>query len=514
MNTSSPLDEGDIAVAPGQNLGRRTLSGTFWLLAGKFFRQGLFLGRAVILGRLLSPHDFGLAGIGLLAIQLLGTFTYSGFGEALVQRPRLSPRVLHSAWWVTLIRSALIAAVLWFGAPVIARYFEEPAASAILRGLAVVQFLGGLPSIGITLLQKDLRFRDLFRLDAWGLAMDFLVAVIAALIWRNAWALVLGAGAGALTRVIVSYVLYPYQPRLVFDAQAARELFHFGRWLLLCAIFYFLVSKGTDMMSGMLFGAAALGLYQMASRFALLPSNHFAEMFHQALFPAYSLMQDDPEKLKTAFLKVLQVATLIIFPLCALMAVAIGPVLPLFLGAKWQGVVSLVPGLAVGGAVQALLYTGSPLFFSTGKPNREFIMDFFCALGILLCIYPMSHLFGLQGLSWSYGLGILLGVPLWWRFVRQQIQVSGRDLLTSIAPALIASVLLAGSIWLPLEIYQVTLTNWSALGWIALLGVMGSVFYLLLILWTESLLPGYQPLRASRALLGPVWRGKVDAPSQ
>jgi len=75
-------------------------------------------------------------------------------------------------------------------------------------------------------------------------------------------------------------------------------------------------------------------------------------------------------------------------------------------------------------------------------------------------------------------------------------------------------VLLAGFIWLPLEIYQVPLTNWSALGWIAPLGVVGSVFYLLLILWTESLLPGYQPLRASRALLGPAWRGRVDAPSQ
>ena len=466
------------------------------------------------MGRLLSPHDFGLAGIGALAIQLVGTLTNSGFGEALIQRPRLSPRVLHTAWWVTLVRSALIAAVLWFFAPVIARYFQEPAATAILRGLALVQFLGGFPSIGITLLQKDMKFRDLFRLDAWGLAMDFLVAVIAALIWRNAWALVLGLGAGTLTRVIVSYILHPYQPRLIFDAQAARELFHFGRWLLLCGTFDFVISKGTDMMSGMLFGAAALGLYQMASRFALLPSNHFGEMFYQVLFPAFSLMQDDPEKLKTAFLKVLQVATLIIFPLCALMAVAVGPVLPLFLGSKWQAVVSLVPGLAVGGAAQALQQTGLPLFMSKGKPNRELAMDFFSGLGILLFAYPLSHLFGLQGLSWSYALGILLGIPLWWRFVQQQIQVRGRDLLTSIAPALVASVLLAGFIWLPLEIYQVPLTNWSALGWIALLGVAGSVFYLLLILLTESLLPGYQPLWASRALLAPIWRGKVDAPSQ
>jgi len=261
----TPLDEGDTAVAVGQNLGRRTLWGTFWLLASRFFRQGLYLGRAVILGRLLSPHDFGLAAIGALAIQLVGTLSYCGIGEALVQRPSLSRRVLHTAWWVTLARSVLIAAVLWLAAPFIARYFQEPAATAILRALAAVQLLGGLPSIGLILWEKDLRFRDLFRIDAWGMAIDFLVAVIAALIWRNAWALVLGAGAGTLTRVIISYVLHPYRPRLVFDGQAARELFRFGRWLLLGSIFFFLISKGTDMMSGMLFGTVALGLYQMAS---------------------------------------------------------------------------------------------------------------------------------------------------------------------------------------------------------------------------------------------------------
>ncbi len=507
---SNPLDEGDIAVALGQNLGQRTISGTFWLLTGKFFRQGLFLGRAVILGRLLSPHDFGLAAIGGLAIQLLGVFTYSGFGEALVQRPRISPRVLHTAWWVSLVQSALIALVLWFGAPVIARYFQEPAATAILRGLAVVQFLGGLPSIGITLLQKDMRFRDLFLFDAWGLAMDLLVAVIAALVWRNAWALVLGAGAGTVIRVFFSYVLYPYRPRVVFDGQAARELFHFGRWLLLGATFYFLISKGTDMMSGMLFGAAALGLYQMASRFALLPTNQFGEVFLQVLFPAYSLMQNDPEKLKMAFLKVLQVATFVIFPLCALMAVAVGPLLPLFLGPRWQEVVSLVPGLAVGGAVQALLRTGPPLFMSKGKPNRQFAMDFFSALGILLFIYPLSHLFGLQGLSWSYALGIFLGIPLWWRFVRQQVQVSGRDLLTCIVPSLVASVLLAGSIWLPAKFFEIPLNNWSALSLLLLFAIVGSTIYLFLIFLAETILEGYQPLRASRVLIHSVWL-KVNA---
>jgi len=500
MKPSSAVEEEKV-IYQKQSLGKRTLKGAIWLLIGRIYRQVLFLGRALVLGRLLAPHDFGLVGLGDLAIMFLGVLTYTGFGEALVQRPIITPAVIHTAWWVMLGRSLALASALWFMAPFIAALAHAPAATPILQALALVQVLSGFTSMGTILLNKDMEFRKLLKLDVCGVTIDLLVAITAAILWRNAWALVLGAFAGTLTRVIVSYIVHPYRPRLVFDLQEAGKLFRFGKWLLFSGFLYFLISKGTDVMSGFIFGATSLGLYQMASRFGLLPTNHLGEIFSQVLFPAYSLIKDDPQKLTAAFLKVIQVVTVVIFPLSAIMVVAIGPALPMLLGAKWQGVVSLVPGLALGGAVQTLLRTGGPLFMATGRPRCFFGLDLASSLGIVLCIYPLSRLLGLEGLAWSYAVGVSFGIPIWWGFVRRQSRAKPSELLVSLAPALLAGLLLAATIWFPCQIFHLDLSKWSSLGWLTMLVMIGSLVYGTFILLAERCLSDYQPIRASIKLI-------------
>lgn len=489
------------AEVPNPGLGRQTLTSTFWILSERFYRQVLFLIYAAVLGRLLGPHDFGLMGYGTLAINLLGVFTYTGFGEALVQRPSLDDRTLHTAWWSMVGRGAVIALLLALAAPVVAQLVQEPMVTRIFQALAGIYLISVCTSMGTTLLYKQMQFQKLFQIEASAVTLDLVTAIVAALIWRNVWALVLGAGVGALTRVTLSYIIYPIRPRLIFDLPEAKRLFQFGQWLLGSASLNYLVNKGTDMLSGFLYGATGLGLYQMASRFALLPSTHVGDTFLQALFPTYSKLQDEPEQLRGAFLKVLQVATFIIFPLSAVMAVAVGPILPLLMGPEWQGVVSLVPGLALGGALHALIRTAPPLLLATGKPKYHFFIAMNCAGGLVLSVYPLYLLGGLQGLPWAFALGLASGLPLWWRMVRRQSQATSRELLIALGPSVLASLLLAVSIAVPMRIFHLHLHHLGGLAWLLPLIGLGLGLYLGAILLMERLLPGYQPVQASWRLI-------------
>jgi len=495
------LEYATIDKAAGKPLRLRTFHGFMWLFTGKGYTQLLFLVNAVVLGRLLSPHDFGLVGLGNLAIYLFSVVTTTGFAEALIQKPHLTHRVVHTAWWVMVGRTALVAITLFAAAPLIAAWFREPTAVPILRTLAGIYLLSGFTSIGNILLHKDLAFDKLFKFDALGQTFDLLTAISVALVWRNVWALVAGTFAGTVSRVLYSYLLHPIRPQFIFDIKAAKELFGFGIWLLFTGLFHFLVTRGTDVMSGFIFGATALGLYQMASRFALLPSNHIGDIFMQALFPSYSLAHAEPERLRTMFLKVLQVVIALVFPLSTLMIVVVGPSLPVILSPKWQGVVGLVPGLAIGGAVQALLRTAQPLVMAAGKPKYTFCLSVVTTLGIVLCIYPLSHFFGLAGLAWSYGLGISFGLPLWWRFVRQESGAGSLDLLTALLPPVLACLLMAGIVWLPVQIFSIPLYRWSSLTALALLGIVGTILYGGLIMIAQRLFPGYQPVKATLGLV-------------
>ncbi len=499
----SNLENGSVS---DNNLGGRTLKGTFWLVLGKGYQQALFLGKAAILGRLLGPEEFGLVGIALLTIQFMAAFTHTGFASAMIQKPDLQDREINTAWWVLLGRGTLIASIVWVLSPWIAGVFHEPRAIPVLRTFGGIQFLSAFTSIGVVLLSKNLDFRAVFKYDAWGTALELVVSVGIAFWHRSVWALVWGAFAGTLARLIASYVICPYFPRLTFDGRSAWEFFKFGQWILLANVMIFVFTRATDAMSGIMFGAAALGLYQMAARFGLLATNHVGDLFLGAIFPAYSLIQNDPEKLKQTFLKVLQVSSFVLFPVTVLMILTVAPLLPALLGAKWQGVVSLVPGVALGGLIQALLRTGSPLFLSTGKPRLQFIMDAASALGILVCIYPLSKYYGLEGLAWSYAAGTGLGLPWWWRFIRRQSQSSRGEIAVSILPTVLASTTLGCAIFMMNRIF---LTEQFFIGHL-LFAVLGLVLFLAITLLMERLVPGYKPMGSTLALI----KNQIRKPGQ
>ncbi|MFI5329503.1 MAG: lipopolysaccharide biosynthesis protein [Desulfobaccales bacterium] len=483
--------------APTTNLGVRTLKGSFWIVLGKGYQQILLLCKVTILGRLLGPEEFGLVGIAFLTIQFMTTFTHTGFASAMIQKPDLQDIEINTAWWVLLGRGALIALILWVLGPWIAAIFHEPRAIPVLRAFGGIQILSAFTSIGVVLLSKNLDFRAAFKYDAWGTALELVVSVAIAFWYRTVWALVWGALAGTLARLIASYVICPYLPRLAFNGRSARELFKFGQWILLANVMIFVFTRTTDAMSGIMFGAAALGLYQMASRFGMMATNHVGDLFLVVIFPAYSLIQNDPAKLKQTFLKVLQVASFVLFPVTVLMILTVAPLLPVLLGAKWQGVVSLVPGVALGGLIQALLRTGSPLFLATGKPRLQFTMDAASALGILLFIFPFSKYFGLEGLAWSYAAGTGLGLPLWWCFIKRQSKSSTGEIAVSILPTILASSTLGLAIF---TMNRILLTEQFFIGHL-LFAVLGLLLFLGITLLLERLVPGYKPMGSTLTLI-------------
>ncbi len=484
-----------------QNLGSRTIRGTFWLFLGKGYQQILLLAKVTILGRLLGPEEFGLVGIALLTIQFLATFTHTGFASALIQQPDLGEKDISTAWWVLLGRGTFIAVVLFFFSPWIAAIFKEPRAIPILQAFGGIQFLLAFSSIGIVLLSKNMEFNKLFKYEAWSSTAELVVSVVIAFWYRNVWALVGGILAGTVVRVVLSYIIYPYLPRFTFDKQSAVKMFKFGQWLLFGAMVFYIFSRSADAMSGIMFGAAALGIYQMASRFALLPTSQIGELFLNAIFPAYSLIQNDAEKLKLAFLKVLQISSLVIFPLTALMIVVVGPIIPLVLGAKWAGVVNLIPGVALGGMIQAMLRTGAPLFMAKGKPKLLFGVDLISALGVLIFIYPFSKYFGLAGLAWAFAAGLALGIPLWWRLVKSLSGLSDREIMVAIFPTLIASAILAGVIFIPVKMILSDHILWFFLSGLSVLSIIGAILFLILIIIMERLVPGYRPVSSTLALI-------------
>jgi O-antigen/teichoic acid export membrane protein len=401
-----------------EGLQRRAIRGGFWILSLRIGQQILALVRLVILARLLSPNDFGLMGIALLTIAIIDTLTQTGFELALVQRKEQTETYLDSAWTVGILRGVALFGLLQLLAPVAAGFFKSPEAENLIRAIGFSLLLKGFINIGTVYFQKELQFNKQFIYLFSGRLADFVVAVIAVFILRNVWALILAFIAADVTRLIVSYAIHPYRPRLNLDTAKARELFRFGKWILGSGMVLFFLDQGDKGFIGRVIGATMLGFYQMAYRISNMPATEFAQVISLVTVPAYSKLQDRIAKLREAYLRVLQLTAFFSIPLAGLILVLAPDLTRIFLGEKWIPAAPVMQALAVWGAVRSIISTTGPVFVAVGKPRLMTKYQFIQLCALVVLIYPLSQRWGIVGTAFAVVLAGLAASVLFMRSVR------------------------------------------------------------------------------------------------
>ncbi len=353
-------------------------------------------------------------GIALLAMACLETFSQTGFAQALIQKKDKTEEYLDAAWTFMLIRNFVIFTLLFVGAPYIAKFFDAPKVMPIMRviGLSLLfggpGGIGGFANIGILYFQKELEFNKQFIYQITGTLADFAISVTAAIVLKNVWALVFGLLAGNIVRFFVGYKIHPYRPRLNFDFNKAHELFRFGRWVLASSILVFLATQGDDIFVGKLLGATLLGFYQMAYRLSNASATEITHVISQVTFPAYSKLQDNPEGLKQAYLKTLQLTAFISVPLAGGIFILAPEFARIFLGDKWMPMVPAMQVLALEGLIRSIAATTGPIFQAVGRPSIDTKWQVVRLIVLAILIYPLSSRWGILGTSIAVFFSILI----------------------------------------------------------------------------------------------------------
>lgn len=393
-----------MASKPSASIFRQVLFSGLWTLGLRLSNRALGFVRTIVLARLLFPADFGLIAMAMLFVTGLDSITQTGMHQALIRKKTGVRACLDTAWAVTLVRSLAVCLILVVGAPVVAAFFAEPRLTDILRVVSLSVLLGGFANIGIVFFQKDLAFDRQFRLELWASVLEFALTVFLAAVLRDVWALVWGGLAGNVLRVFLSYALHPYRPSLRFDPAAFRELLDFGKWVSGVAVVGFAVSQLDSILIGRMLGAESLGLYQMAFMTAVIPSSEVAIAFSMVVFPSFSMLQDQPDRLRESFERVLQATSMVCMPI-GLGILAVAPeVVRVILGERWQGIAPAMQVLSVMGIAKALEGTTGSLLMAVGCPGL--LMGFsLLQLGILaVSLYPLTLMWGIAGAALAVAL--------------------------------------------------------------------------------------------------------------
>ena len=339
------------------SLTHRTVGGMLWLAAGKAAYAGLQLIVLAILARLVLPTDFGVVTAALVVIGFSAIVSQLGLGPAIVQRPDLEQRHLHTAFTASVVFGLGLGAALWLVAPAAAVFFRTPDVAPVLRALACVFPLQGLGTVADSIARRELRFRWLAMLDvkAYGLGYG-VVGVALGLAGQGVWALVVAEIAEALLRTVILLANGP-RPRFGFERRALGELLYFGGGFTVAKIAHYFAVQGDRLVVGRMLGPAALGLYGRAYQLMSAPAASLGNVIDNALFPAMARVQHQLPRLATAYRRGITLVAGAVLPLSAVLWLLAPEVVAVVLGSRWDAVVE--PFRVLGAAM--VLHTSSKI---------------------------------------------------------------------------------------------------------------------------------------------------------
>jgi O-antigen/teichoic acid export membrane protein len=403
--------------------------------------QFIYFLRLLILAKLLVPEAFGLVAIALTAVGTLMRLSEVGVIPALVQRANATREEHDAGWMVGVVRAACITLLLVALAPIIARLFNEPRATAIIQVLALRPLLESLGSIGIVRLMRELRFRELALIYVPAALLDLVVAIAAAS-FLGVWALVLGALAGAVTSTVMSYVHAPHRPRPTLRLDAAAPLVSYGRWVLASGAIGMAGTLAMQLAISRELGAAALGVFFLATKLSLLPIEAASAVIGAVAFPMFAGLREDRAQAARAFATLLTGLNLLLLPIFALLYV-LAPQLEQVLGTQWAGTTPLVHVLIVAGIVAILCELVTPLLMGWGRADRAFRLDAAQTVVLLAVLLPGVALLGAEGAAVSLLLGNVAAAALAFVWMRQMLpnalSGTGRRIAAAGAAALAAA---------------------------------------------------------------------------
>jgi lipopolysaccharide exporter len=435
-----------IALASSESLSKRVVRGGFWVFALRFTNRGLGFIRTIILARLLAPSDFGLLGIAMLAISTIETFSQTGFHAALVQKKENIESYLDTTWTVSVIRGVILFVLLFFSAPLVAKFFSSPQATLIIRIIALTVLLSGLRNIGVIFFQKELEFNKQFIYGFSATVVDLTVAVALAFMLRNVWALVWGGLAANFVRLLMSYILHSYRPRIRWEKEKFQELFGFGRWVLGSSVLIFLITQGDDIFVGKMLGVTALGLYQMAYLISNLPATEITHVISQVTFPAYSKLTNDTSRLRESYLRVLAVSTCISIPVAGAIFVLAPEFTKIFLGDKWIEIVPLIRILSFFGLFRSIAATTGPVFYAKGFPEILTKLGAAQLMLLIVIIYPLTGAYGLLGVSLAVTSANLFVVLLATWLITKEVCIKPSHYFRTVAVPTVGTALVASTL--------------------------------------------------------------------
>ena len=451
-----------------ESLKNKTVKGVGWSFIDNLSSSGITFLVGLVLARLLTPSEYGIMAILTIFIAVSNSIVDSGFSNALIRKTDAKQVDYNTVFLFNLLVSGLLYVALFFAAPAISVFFKEPLLVEVMRVIGWVLVINALAIIPRTLFVKAVNFKTQTKVSLIASISSGVVGIGMAVAGMGVWSLVGQQLSRQLLNTLFLWIYCKWRPVWEFSLQSFKELFGFGSKLLLSGLLDTVFKEIYSLVIGRCYTSAQLGQYTRANQFNQIFSSNLTTVIQRVSYPVLSSIQDEPERLREAYRKVIKSTMLISFACMLGLAAVAKPLIILLIGEKWLPAVGFLQIICFSGMLYPLHAINLNILQVKGRS------DLFLKLEIvkkIIAVGPLilGVLFSIEYMLWGSVCTPFIAYFLNSYYSANLINYPTKEQIKDILPTFIVSFLTAAAMW---SLTLLSLSNWLLLPLQCLLGIL------------------------------------------
>jgi len=401
----------------------------------------------VVLAHLLSPNDFGLAGMVLLFTGVIQLLADVGFSASLVQLPSLSEEDLSTAFWAGLAIAVALFATAFAVAPYVAAFYHAPQLRWMFVAVAAGFLTTALSTTQASLLWRRMDFRALELRGIFATLVSAGVGIGAAAAGLGTWSLILQANALSVTSMLAIWFLSPWRPHLLFATRSLRRMAGFSGNVLFSRFLDYGDRNADNLLVGRFLGATALGIYSIGYSIILVPFGRLVDPIRNLIIPAMAALQADLTAMRVLWLRGVRSIASVLFPAMAGVIVVCPDFVRVILGDRWTPATRIIQILAWVALIQSVSFLSVAVYQSR---DRSGVLLKLSALAFTLdiCSFIIGLHWGVRGVASAYAItNTFVIVPTNVVMVARMLECKVTALIAEVRGVIEATLFMAAAIF-------------------------------------------------------------------
>lgn len=330
-----------------QSLKIITLKGVGWSAADAFLGQGITFLVGLVLARILSPAEYGLIGIVMIFVAVLGSVVDCGFSTALIRKQDANDEDYNTMFYINLLVSIVFYVGLSFSSHLIASFFGRDELISLIPVMGLIIIINSLSLVQYTILTKRIDFKTKTKVSLISAISSGIVGILCAYVGFGVWALVVQKLLQQSLYTIFLWVFNKWWPKLKFSRDSFRYMWGFGWKMLLSGLLNNIWAQLYQVVVGKFYNPSTLGQYTRAKEYANIFSSNLTTIVQRVSYPVLADIQNDEKRMVAAYRKVIK-TTMFITAICMISIGSVAePLIVTLIGEKWLEAATYLPLICI-----------------------------------------------------------------------------------------------------------------------------------------------------------------------